>query len=1447
MAGDSLGGLLIKISGDMSEVKTAMDKTTYLVEQSYNQMTKAGDKLIGSFKAIAAAAGIGFSVVALKGMAEQAIKAADALDDLTEKVGGSASAWSGLIDSARIAGIGFETIEQGAVRLSRAMSGSEVETKGSTKAFEFLGVSVRDASGNMRATEQVMVDVARALDKYQDGAGKAAIAQDIFGKGGAALLPALKQIAQDGARVGSVTDDMAKSADAYGKDLVRLAIAKESLARIITFQMLPAANAVVTVMTDMAARTDSASSAAKTMGADGTLAEWAWNTAKAVAILTDGLKTFVGFAGQAGNVSKIFGDQAIEGLPFGEQLKSLLQMTDAGKDWNKQIVEAKANYKAFLESTSKSMLDLIRLQQQATEALKLTGAQYLDARDLRANPALKPSAGGYTSGAGAGRTAKDEADKWLAEQKRLRELDAKGWVAYIEDMEKRDVEALKENERRWDAHWKKMDQMRDADLKGAIDAFDSMIAESEELMRALGAMAPSMTQLYTTAKQSLDQWLAQVKQEASLIGLTSTQREKAILLAERELALKQIEIAIHPDLIAKVNALYEARARLLDMRDAQAELAGMTSSLTDALLSAFENGKSGVKAFLDWIKAEFLKTVLRPQIQAFLTPVASAVQSVFGGLSTSLSGSGGLISAFSSFFGGGGVSGYGGAGDPGGFSPADRSLSNNSLAGLFERYFGQGGNVTTALSGIVLGLGVGGAIASALGHGDTHKDATAILSVVGAIVDLYFGGSGMIGGAIGGAVGGIFDAMNEGDIERTARVGQGPGNYTYGSTGGPFGDIGIQRFSDKGFSDTEMGLTLRSWFQAIGKLDQEVARHFSADKISRATAALSGQGMAVNFGLEHTSLDPETLSNIIRTRFGTIFGVIDSQMAALVTNFKGSGEELITLVVDLATVHDRLTALHAEFSTLFGEDISFAQLADLKGETEGYSEALQRLAGEYAVTNQIAQMLGKTQEEVWGAIGLASEGARKKLIDLAGGLDALSEQLDFYYSHFYTTAEQQAQTFNGLSTVFADMGVAMPMTLDDFRDLTDSYLAQGEAGAEAAAKLLAVAPAFYAYIGAIEAVNATLEGNSGSLAAIFGRVITLEDVKKFQRNGEALTATLARITSEFNATNSMLSMFGLTGEEVFGAFGEASEEMRAKVIALAGGMDAFTGKLNSFYQHYFSQSERNAMNVSAWTAQFAQWGITLPTTTSGLRDLYQEWLPLIGLDGPMGDTARAVIAYILDIEGSFYDMFSSVSEGAAETARRVVRGPAVDDLGRAAAVAHENLVRLNETLRNSFQDAYRSIEMDGLTDQEKYRYLQLEAAGYTVNLQSAGTGEEVQKWAQKIKDDMLAAYNLLDPAERALRKQEFLDNLLKIETMATARLTALDPTGSLSRGFGEPAVAAAEAQSNAASTQREAAIMQKQAAADMQEAAKAMILAQQLIKRIQIDLPNQGVTVEAGA
>ena len=68
------------------------------------------------------------------------------------------------------------------------------------------------------------------------------------------------------------------------------------------------------------------------------------------------------------------------------------------------------------------------------------------------------------------------------------------------------------------------------------------------------------------------------------------------------------------------------------------------------------------------------------------------------------------------------------------------------------------------------------------------------------------------------------------------------------------------------------------------------------------------------------------------------------------------------------------------------------------GETS--SETFERLNSEVEGTNAILLAMGKDAAAAFGGVGLASIAARENLIDLAGGLDKLSQKTQSYYASF---------------------------------------------------------------------------------------------------------------------------------------------------------------------------------------------------------------------------------------------------------------------------------------------------------------------------------------------------------------------------------------------------------------------------------------------------------------
>lgn len=63
--------------------------------------------------------------------------------------------------------------------------------KGVAKALQSLGISMTDATGKMKSTDEVMLDVADKFKTMPDGAQKSTLAIQLFGKSGAGMIPLL--------------------------------------------------------------------------------------------------------------------------------------------------------------------------------------------------------------------------------------------------------------------------------------------------------------------------------------------------------------------------------------------------------------------------------------------------------------------------------------------------------------------------------------------------------------------------------------------------------------------------------------------------------------------------------------------------------------------------------------------------------------------------------------------------------------------------------------------------------------------------------------------------------------------------------------------------------------------------------------------------------------------------------------------------------------------------------------------------------------------------------------------------------------------------------------------------------------------------------------------------------------------------------------------------------
>lgn len=275
---------LARLSTDMAQVKNMVGGTMKHVE---GVIESATSRMKGAISGIFA----GLSVAVLMHKVDSVTESMAHLQDVSEKTGASVEKLSQLQFFAGVSGSNIDAVATALAKLSKGMVSTGVEAAPTTQALKYLGLSAKDAAGNLKDPSDLFGEIAQELIKYEDGAGKAAIAQALFGKAGAEMLPTLKKMAELGAVEASVTKEQAQAAEDYQVALARLHRQKEIVWNQIVSAMLPSMQSLVDALLEASSKTDSLQSSAKGLASDGSIESWADKGAMAIAILIDGIKS----------------------------------------------------------------------------------------------------------------------------------------------------------------------------------------------------------------------------------------------------------------------------------------------------------------------------------------------------------------------------------------------------------------------------------------------------------------------------------------------------------------------------------------------------------------------------------------------------------------------------------------------------------------------------------------------------------------------------------------------------------------------------------------------------------------------------------------------------------------------------------------------------------------------------------------------------------------------------------------------------------------------------------------------------------------------------------------------------------------------------------------------------------------------------------------------------
>ena len=189
----TLSTLNVRVLGNTAGLSKSLDKA----EGRVSKFKKKASKALGAVKKAAAgfaiaggAALVAFGVKAVTSFAD----AGDEIHKMAARTGFGTEALSELKFAAEQSGASLESIEKASKRMASTIFDAEMGLLGAKDALAALGLTAEDLKGLSPETQfQIIAD---KLGAVEDASTKAAIAQDIFGRSGAELIPLMNEGAE---------------------------------------------------------------------------------------------------------------------------------------------------------------------------------------------------------------------------------------------------------------------------------------------------------------------------------------------------------------------------------------------------------------------------------------------------------------------------------------------------------------------------------------------------------------------------------------------------------------------------------------------------------------------------------------------------------------------------------------------------------------------------------------------------------------------------------------------------------------------------------------------------------------------------------------------------------------------------------------------------------------------------------------------------------------------------------------------------------------------------------------------------------------------------------------------------------------------------------------------------------------------------------------------------
>jgi hypothetical protein len=234
----ALATLSVDLVAKMATFERDLGKAARASEQTANRIKGAFGIIKSGLVGLAAGVGVG----GLIALTRASIDSIDALNDVADATGATIENISGLENIAKRTGTSLDTVATTLVKFNDALKNAKPDSN-IAAALDSIGLSAT-ALRNLDPAEALR-QTAVALSQYADDGNKARLVQELFGRSVREVAPFLKDLAEGGKLVATVTAEQAAEADKFNKQLFAMQANLQDAARAMVGPMLTGLNGLI--------------------------------------------------------------------------------------------------------------------------------------------------------------------------------------------------------------------------------------------------------------------------------------------------------------------------------------------------------------------------------------------------------------------------------------------------------------------------------------------------------------------------------------------------------------------------------------------------------------------------------------------------------------------------------------------------------------------------------------------------------------------------------------------------------------------------------------------------------------------------------------------------------------------------------------------------------------------------------------------------------------------------------------------------------------------------------------------------------------------------------------------------------------------------------------------------------------------------------------------------